>query len=178
MTEKKYLKKAMFWATFFLCLFPGGSTSMLLSDQSAGYIHSEYMASTGLNTKDFSVNLLLNQSTVRTKKVGSKLSKSSRSVHPGVTRKVTASWYGAEHHNKSTASGQRFNMYNNTLAHKTLPLGTKVRLVNPKSGRSVEGIVSDRGPYINGRDVDISYEMAKELGFVEKGVMKLNLEVI
>jgi rare lipoprotein A len=91
---------------------------------------------------------------------------------------VTASWYGAEHHNKVTASGQRFNMNKNTLAHKSLPLGTKVRLVNPENGKTAEGVVNDRGPYVKGRDVDISYALAKQLGFVRKGVTKLNIKII
>ncbi|MBI4767501.1 MAG: septal ring lytic transglycosylase RlpA family protein [Deltaproteobacteria bacterium] len=94
------------------------------------------------------------------------------------TGEVTASWYGAEHHNKVTASGQRFNMNKNTLAHKSLPLGTKVRLVNPENGKTAEGVVNDRGPYVKGRDVDISYALAKQLGFVRKGVTKLNIKII
>lgn len=101
-----------------------------------------------------------------------------QTVQPKVSGEVTASWYGAEHHNKKTASGQRFDMYKNTLAHKTLPLGTKVRLSNPDNGKVAEGIVNDRGPYIKGRDVDVSYAMAKQLGFVQKGVTKLTIEKI
>jgi rare lipoprotein A len=97
---------------------------------------------------------------------------------PRVNGAVTASWYGAEHHNKLTASGQKFDMNKNTLAHRTLPLGTKVRLVNPANGKSAEGVVNDRGPYIRGRDVDVSYAMAKQLGFVKKGVTKLDIETI
>ena len=97
---------------------------------------------------------------------------------PTMSGEVTASWYGPEHHNKLTASGQKFDMNKNTLAHKTLPLGTKVRLVNPDNGKSAEGVVNDRGPYIKGRDVDVSYAMAKQLGFVRKGVTKLDIETI
>jgi len=97
---------------------------------------------------------------------------------PSLSGEVTASWYGADHQNRLTASGQRFDMNQNTLAHKTLPLGTKVRLVNPENGRFTEGIVNDRGPYIRGRDVDLSYGMAKKLGFVKKGVAKLDIETI
>jgi rare lipoprotein A len=96
---------------------------------------------------------------------------------PG-NREVTASWYGAEHHHKITASGQRYDMNKKTLAHKSLPLGTKVRLVNPENGKAAEGVVNDRGPYIKGRDVDISYALAKQLGFVKKGVTKLNIEIM
>ena len=99
-------------------------------------------------------------------------------VRPAVNGEVTASWYGQEHHSKLTASGQKFDMYKNTLAHRTLPLGTKVRLVNPENGKSAEGVVNDRGPFIKGRDVDVSYAMAKQLGFVKKGVIKLDIETI
>ena len=82
------------------------------------------------------------------------------------------------HHDKLTASGQRFDMHKNTLAHRTLPLGTKVRLINLNNGKSAEGVVNDRGPYIKGRDVDVSYAIAKQLGFVTKGVIKLIIEPI
>lgn len=101
-----------------------------------------------------------------------------QSVHAKVSGVVTASWYGQEHHHKLTASGQPFDMYKNTLAHKTLPLGTKVRLVNPENGRTVEGVINDRGPYIKGREVDVSYAIARQLGFVRKGVIKLSIEEI
>ena len=69
-------------------------------------------------------------------------------------------------------------MHKNTLAHRTLPLGTKVRLVNLNNGKSAEGVVNDRGPYIKGRDVDVSYAIAKQLGFVTKGIIKLIIEPI
>lgn len=101
-----------------------------------------------------------------------------RTAQPEAGGEVTASWYGAEHHNKKTASGQRFDMNKNTLAHKTLPMGTKVRLSNPDNGKVAEGTINDRGPYIKGRDVDVSYAMAKQLGFVQKGVTKLIMEKI
>ena len=66
-------------------------------------------------------------------------------------------------------------MYKNTLAHKTLPLGTKVRLVTLDNKKSAVGVVNDRGPFTKGRDLDVSYSMAKQLGFVRKGVAKLYL---
>jgi rare lipoprotein A len=90
-------------------------------------------------------------------------------------REVIAGWYGSRHHNKLTTNGQRFNMYKNTLAHRTLPLGTKVRLVTLDNKKSAEGVVNDRGPFIKGRDLDVSYSIAKQLGFVRKGVAKLYL---
>jgi rare lipoprotein A len=91
---------------------------------------------------------------------------------------VTASWYGAEYHNRPTASGERFDMFQNTVAHKTLPMGTQVRLVNPDNGRAVVARVNDRGPFIDGREIDLSYGVATQLGMVEKGVGKLVMEII
>jgi rare lipoprotein A len=99
-------------------------------------------------------------------------------VQPPVSRDVTASWYGPEHQYKTTASGQQFDMHKDTLAHKTLPFGTRVRLVNPENGKTAEGVVNDRGPYIKGRDVDVSYALAKKLGFIRKGVTKLDIEIL
>ncbi len=69
-------------------------------------------------------------------------------------------------------------MYKNTLAHKTLPLGTKVRLVTLDHKKSAVGVVNDRGPFTKGRDLDVSYSMAKQLGFVRKGVEKLYLSML
>jgi rare lipoprotein A len=93
-------------------------------------------------------------------------------------KKVTASWYGMEHQNKITAGGLPFDAQKNTVAHRTLPLGTKVRLVNPENGRTAVGRVADRGPYIRGRDLDVSLALAKKLGFVRKGVTELEIQVI
>jgi rare lipoprotein A len=117
-------------------------------------------------------------------KVGQKLiinppaAQTIQRAQPRAGALVTASWYGAGHHNRKTASGARFNMYQNTLAHRTMPMGTRVRLVNPDNGKIAVGVVNDRGPYIKGRDVDVSYAMAKQLGFIKKGVTKLNIEKI
>lgn len=179
MAARNFLKKAAYWLAVFLSIFSIGSASVSHGYQSAGAIHSGDVEIIGLDTTDFSKGSLFGPSAVRPEKVGClKLSRSARSAPTSVSWKVTASWYGTGHHNKLMASGQRFNMHKNTLAHRTLPLGTKVRLVNPDNGKSVEGVVNDRGPYVKGRDVDISYEMAKQLGFVKKGVMKLEIETI
>jgi rare lipoprotein A len=99
---------------------------------------------------------------------------------PGPTdpQTVIASWYGKEYHNRPTASGERFDMYKESVAHKTLPLGTTVRLTNPENGVVAVARVNDRGPYIRGRDVDLSYGLAQRLGMVNKGVGPLIMEVI
>jgi peptidoglycan lytic transglycosylase len=100
-----------------------------------------------------------------------------KEVNPG-SQEVTASWYGADYHNKPTASGERFDMYKNTLAHKTLPLGTTVRLTNPKNGARAVAKINDRGPFISGRDVDLSYGLARKLDLVTQGVGTLKMEIL
>jgi rare lipoprotein A len=77
-----------------------------------------------------------------------------------------------------TASGERFNTLEMTAAHPTLPFGTKLRVTNVASGRSVMVRVNDRGPYVQGRVVDVSYSAADALGMVGKGVAKVKLDVV
>ena len=91
---------------------------------------------------------------------------------------VVASWYGEAFHNKPMANGKPFNMYANTIAHKDFPLGTRVELQNAVTGRKVRAVVTDRGPFIAGRDVDLSYGLAKKLSLITKGVGKLVMRVL
>ena len=171
-----FLKKAACWTAVFLCILFIGSASVSLGDQPASTIHSKGVEIIGRDRTGFSGDPRISPSATRSEK-GESLTpvQASRPAPPNLNRKVTVSWYGPKHHNQRTASGQRFNMYKNTLAHRTLPFGTKVRLVNPDNGKSAEGVVNDRGPYIKGRDLDISYALAKQLGFTKKGVVKLYL---
>ncbi len=85
----------------------------------------------------------------------------------------TASWYGPGFHGRRMANGQRFNMYSLVVAHRSLPIEMCLDLTNPENGRSVQVIVKDRGPYIRGRNLDVSYRVARELGFVDEGVTEL-----
>lgn len=75
-----------------------------------------------------------------------------------------ASWYGTDFHGKATASGDTYNMYSMTAAHKTLPLGTIVRVTNLGNGRQVNLLVNDRGPFVGTRLIDLSYAAARALG--------------
>jgi len=77
-----------------------------------------------------------------------------------------------------TASGDRFDTYQLTAAHPTLPFGTRLRVTSVATGRSVTVRVNDRGPFIPGRVVDVSYSAAERLGMVEKGVAKVKVDVI
>jgi rare lipoprotein A (peptidoglycan hydrolase) len=179
MTARNIIKKGLYWPAFSLYIITIGGVSASLGYQIADHIQSGYMEIIGLDATDISIDPLFIPAAARQEKIEYlTLPKSPRSTLTSMSGKVTASWYGLGHHNKLTASGKRFDMHKNTLAHKTLPLGTKVRLVNPDNGKSVEGVVNDRGPYIKGRDVDVSYAMAKQLGFLKKGVTKLDIETM
>jgi len=86
-----------------------------------------------------------------------------------------ASWYGPKFHGKKTASGEIYNMYEMTAAHKSLPLGTYVKVINLENGKSVVVKVNDRGPFVPGRIIDLSYAAAKKLGVVAKGTAKVKI---
>lgn len=91
---------------------------------------------------------------------------------------VVASWYGSYHHGLTMANGKPFDMFAHTIAHKDIPLGTRVSLENPDTGEKVTATVTDRGPYIKGRDVDLSYKLAQSLSLDKQGVGNLILEVL
>jgi rare lipoprotein A len=89
-----------------------------------------------------------------------------------------ASWYGADFHGKLTANGEIFDMNEVTGAHKTLPLPSIVRVTNLENGRSILVRVNDRGPFVNGRIVDLSRRSAQLLGFEAAGNAKVRVEII
>ena len=86
-----------------------------------------------------------------------------------------ASFYG---HESNTASGEKFNPNELTAAHRTLPFGTRVRVTNVSNGRSVTVRINDRGPFVAGRVVDVSYSAANALGMVGRGVAPVKLDVV
>ena len=86
-----------------------------------------------------------------------------------------ASWYGEDFDGKPTASGEIYDMYKVSAAHKTLPLGTHVLVKNERNGRTLEVVINDRGPFVHGRIVDLSYKAAEKLGSVEDGVVPVTL---
>lgn len=91
---------------------------------------------------------------------------------------VVASWYGKKHQGRLMANGTPFDMHAPTIAHKKIPLGTKVELENPETGEKAQAVVTDRGPYIQGRDIDVSYGLAKRLSLDEQGVGNLKMRVL
>ena len=95
----------------------------------------------------------------------------TRIAFPTVVKtRMIVSWYGQKFQGMMTASGEKFDLHKLTAAHKTLPLGSLVRLTVMSTGRSVVVRINDRGPWIKGRDFDLSEEAAIELGIHEKGI--------
>jgi len=90
----------------------------------------------------------------------------------------TSSWYGDDFDGQPTANGETYDMYAATAAHPTLPLGSLVRVVNPRNHRSQVVRINDRGPYVEGRELDVSYEVARRLGFDQHGIAKVRLELL
>jgi rare lipoprotein A len=94
-----------------------------------------------------------------------------------------ASWYGMDHgrvkeHGGATASGRPFDQHALTAAHKTLPLGTRVKVTNLENGRVLVVVINDRGPYIEGRIIDMTLRGARILGFKEAGTAKVRIEAL
>jgi rare lipoprotein A len=89
-----------------------------------------------------------------------------------------ASWYGAQHHGKRTASGEVFDMNQLTAAHRTLPFGTRVRVTNRDNNQSTEVRINDRGPFVKGRILDVSYAAARQLGALGSGTFPVRLRIL
>ncbi len=89
-----------------------------------------------------------------------------------------ASYYGKKFHGRPTANGETFNMYKLTAAHRVLPLGTIIRATNLSNGRWVEVKVNDRGPFIEGRILDLSFAAALELEMVQPGTTRVMIEIL
>ena len=89
-----------------------------------------------------------------------------------------ASWYGEAFHGRPTANGEIYNMYGLTAAHRLMPLGTVVKVTNRENGRSVTVKVNDRGPFVHGRVLDLSYGAAKQLEMTSNGTASVAIEVV
>jgi rare lipoprotein A len=89
----------------------------------------------------------------------------------------TASWYGEQFQGKQTASGEPFDMRDFTAAHPSLPLGTFVKVTNLRNGHAVVVRINDRGPVVDGRIIDVSYNAAQALGFQNRGIQKVRLDL-
>ena len=96
----------------------------------------------------------------------------------GMKDRGVASWYGERFHGRQAANGELFDMNSLTAAHRTIPLGSVVRVVNLENGKVVHVRINDRGPYVDGRILDLSRAAAGRLGMAEGGLSKVQVEVV
>jgi rare lipoprotein A len=97
---------------------------------------------------------------------------------PGTVEVGTASWYGPGFHGNLTSGGEVYDQYDLTAAHQTLPLGTRVAVTNLQNGKEVEVRVNDRGPFVKGRSIDLSYAAARSIGAIGPGTIPVRIEVL
>jgi rare lipoprotein A len=97
---------------------------------------------------------------------------------PGSVQEGEASYYAHKFHGRTTASGEIYDENAMTAAHKTLPFGTTVRVTNKANGRKVVVRINDRGPFVEGRIIDLSFQAAKEMDMVTAGVVDVRVEVL
>ncbi|MFZ5996854.1 MAG: septal ring lytic transglycosylase RlpA family protein [Nitrospirota bacterium] len=96
----------------------------------------------------------------------------------GSRRQCVASWYGPDFHGRPTSSGELFNMHALTCAHREYPFGTKLKVLNPKNNKVVECTVNDRGPFIAGRELDLSYAAARRIDLIGPGTQTVFIEPV
>lgn len=97
---------------------------------------------------------------------------------PDTVERGVASWYGKDFHGKPTASGVIYDMHGMTAAHRELPLGTVVDVRNLENGRKVRVEINDRGPFVKGRILDLSYGAAKKLAMADAGLAKVEIRIV
>ena len=111
-------------------------------------------------------------------KFATEKSEFSTKEQPGNVNYMVTSYYGDKFHGRITANGEIFDMNQMTGAHKTLPFGTKLRVTNEDNGKYVIIRINDRGPWVKGRELDISKAAAQEIGLIPYGVKKLKVEFL
>jgi len=97
---------------------------------------------------------------------------------PGTRDRGIASWYGEPYHGRRTASGEVYDMYGVSAAHRTLPFGTLVRVTRRDDGRSIDVVINDRGPFVKGRIIDLSYGAARRIGLDLDGIAPVEVTVL
>jgi len=136
---------------------------------------------TGCTTKYEYNNYVISKNKKPTKKpymVNGNIYYPMKSVYIGYTQRGIASWYGSNFHGRYTSSGEIYNMYAYTAAHKTLPMNTMVQVTNLNNGKSVIVRINDRGPFVKGRIIDLSYAAAKKIGVDTTGTAPVILKVV
>ena len=155
------------FALSILLLLTGCTTkSYFFPKSSSGYVTKTYETpgATTPTQKVYSVN--------------GKMYYPKKSVPIGWKQRGIASWYGPNFHGKYTSNGELYNMYAYTAAHKTLPMNTIVKVTNLKNKKSVVVRINDRGPFVEGRIIDLSYIAGKQIGLDKSGIAPVVIEVI
>jgi rare lipoprotein A len=119
-----------------------------------------------------------NSYTQRPYRINGKTYFPKKRIYIGWTQRGIASWYGPHFHGRYTSNGEIYNMYAFTAAHKTLPMNTIVKVTNLNNGKSVIVRINDRGPFVKGRIIDLSYAAGKKIGLDKTGIAPVKLEVI
>jgi rare lipoprotein A len=102
----------------------------------------------------------------------------SSSPHPDLIEEGKASWYGAPFHGRQASNGEIYDMYKLTAAHRTLPFNTVVRVTNLDNGKSTVVRITDRGPFVENRIIDLSYAAAREIESIGPGVVPVRLDIL
>ncbi|MCP4659119.1 MAG: septal ring lytic transglycosylase RlpA family protein [bacterium] len=97
---------------------------------------------------------------------------------PGINQRGIASWYGPKFHGRLTANGETYDMHKLTAAHRELPFGTVIEVENLDNGRRIQVRINDRGPFVRGRILDLSYEAARRLGMAQAGLARIELRIV
>lgn len=98
--------------------------------------------------------------------------------HQGFQQRGVASWYGRKFHGRKTSNGEVYDMYGMSAAHKTLPMGVRVKVTHLENGRHIVVRINDRGPFVAGRIIDLSYGAAKQLGIVDTGTAQVQIQAL
>ena len=106
------------------------------------------------------------------------LPSSGENYRVGATFRWMTSYYGEDFHGRQTSNGEIYNMYAMTCAHRELPFNTIIKATNPMNNKSVTVRVNDRGPFVSGRELDLSLGAAEKIDMIDKGVKELHIEII
>jgi rare lipoprotein A (peptidoglycan hydrolase) len=174
LAAKVVLRARLGWLIFFSFL---GQSCGAISDLSQRISERSQRYDQSTELTQVTNETIPSDATIQKASVESGRKKSSKPVAKYVLN-GKASWYGPRFHGKKTASGEIYDQRKLTAAHKTLPLGTKARVTNLDNGTTVEVEINDRGPFIDGRIIDLSRAAAGALGLVELGVAPVQVEVI
>jgi len=150
------------------------------SDYTNESANTDYVNESGANDS-YSAKVYKTPKTTTTYKaysVNGKMYYPKNGVPIGWRQKGTASWYGPDFHGKYTSSGDLYDMHAYTAAHKTLPMGTIVKVTNLKNNKTVTVKINDRGPFVKGRIIDLSYIAGKKIGLDQLGLAPVIIEVI